>query len=383
MNNAISRRLLLGGGGAMAGASLLPANASAGFSVGGTCKGLKPGKMASLYGPDPKDAHLIFNENPFGPSPKALQALAEASTQGAYYQWPAVQKLMAMIAEKNGVEPNQILITTGSSEILVSIALAYAQKGKTLGPDLFWDTTAKYAVRNGYGEIVRVPMKDGLEVDLPGMKAALTDEIGLVHIVNPNNPTGRLIPADELRAFTKEASKKATVLIDEAYIEISDDPEGNSMVDLVRAGHDVIIARTFSKIYGMAGLRVGYIITTPENAEALSSYMVTSPNVAGIAAAIASYNDEKFLAYSKSRIVEAREMITEATAAVGLNPLPSQTSFVFVDVKKDAEDFRAKMEEKRVLIRGVYGEYKTYSRVSAGFAEDVKRYVEALPHALA
>lgn len=361
--------------------------ASAATVIGGGALGRTQDKQTpiarkNLFGPDPAKAHLVYNENPFGPSPGALKALYDASTQGAYYQGKSVDYLAAMIAERHNVTTDHIVITNGSYEVLTAIALLYTQKGDILGPELYWDSTSMYVVRNGFGKIQRAPMADGLEIDLDALAAGVSDDISLVQIVNPNNPTGRMLNTRKLRNFCKSVSQKTTVLVDEAYIEMADNPERHSMMDLVREGRDVIVGRTFSKIYGMAGLRVGYIIAKPEIAAQVRSFVTSSPNVAGIAAAIASYNDEAFLAYSKSKLIQSREMITEATKAAGLTPLPSETSFVFVDVGMDANVFRDRMAEKGVIIRGTYGDYTTMSRVSTGHLEDVKRYVAALPYAL-
>lgn len=377
MSIQLNRRALIGA--TAAGASVAAFGTGARADVGAKAT---PIARKNLYGPNPSDAHLMFNENPFGPSPGALKALYDASSQGAYYQGKSTAYLSAMIAERHGVETNQIVITNGSYEVLTAIALAYTKTGDILGPELFWDSTSRYVERNGFGKIQRASMADGLAIDLDSLKAKLSDEISLVQVVNPNNPTGRLLDARKLRKFCKDVSKTHTVLVDEAYMEITDNPEKNSMMDLVREGHNIIVGRTFSKIYGMAGLRVGYIITQPEIAEKVRSFVTSSPNVAGIAAAIASYNDNSFLDYSKSKILQARQMIVESTKAMGLNPLPSETSFVFVDVGMDADVFRDRMKEKGVYIRGKYGEYTNMSRVSAGYIEDVKRYVEALPYAL-
>jgi histidinol-phosphate aminotransferase len=187
-------------------------------------------------------------------------------------------------------------------------------------------------------------------------------------------------------AFTKRASKKALVLLDEAYNELTDDPEVNGMIPLVKQGYNVVVARTFSKIYGLAGMRVGYLIAAPEKIEMISQYALGdySLNQAGVAAAVASYNDEPFLAYSKAKVVEAREIISAGLKANGLTALPSSTNFMFVNLgKRSAEDFRAAMAARNVLIRGIYRDYTQWSRVSMGVIKDVEQYVAALPAALA
>jgi histidinol-phosphate aminotransferase len=289
-----------------------------------------------------------------------------------------------MIAEREGLDPEQISLSAGSSGVLTYLAVAASKQGRILGPDLFWDTTAQKAVEQG-GEIVRTPKTADLAIDLDATYDAIDDSVSLVQITNPNNPTGLLLDGDALRSFCRKASKKAIVLVDEAYNELTDDPEYNSMVGLIKEGHNVVVARTFSKIYGLAGMRVGYMMASPENTELMNRYGLGdyAMNQAGVAAAIASYNDSGFLAISKSKIVEAREMVLQATREVGLKPLPSQTNFVFVNLGKlNAEIFRQKMAARNVLIRGIYGDYTNWSRVSMGRLEDVERYVKALPSVL-
>jgi histidinol-phosphate aminotransferase len=171
----------------------------------------------------------------------------------------------------------------------------------------------------------------------------------------------------------------ATLLLDEAYNELTDRPEDNSMIDLVRSGKDVIVCRTFSKIYGMAGLRVGYAITSEANAKMIRSHMMSfGGNLGGVAAAIASYNDTPFLDQSRAAVLEGRAMIIDAVAKAGLKALPSQTNFVFVEVP-DANALRDAMAGKGIAIRGAYRPWARYSRVSTGRMEDVARYAAALP----
>jgi histidinol-phosphate aminotransferase len=297
---------------------------------------------------------------------------------GCYYNDRGHAKLTAMIAERNGVKPAQVVIGEGSTEVLCAAALAWGRKGSILAPELFWDTTVQYAERQGI-KSVRVPLMDDMSVNLPGMAAALDDSVAMVHLCNPNNPTGMLIPPAELKAFIAKVSPKATVLVDEAYNELTDRPDDNSTIDLVKAGADVIVCRTFSKIYGMAGLRVGYAIASEENAAKIRSHQMSfGGNLGGLAAAIASLNDTQFLEQSRAAVLEAREMIVGAVAKAGLTALPSQTNFVFVKVP-DANALRDAMAGKGIAIRGAYGNLNGYSRVSTGKLEDVARYTAALP----
>ncbi|MEM6543827.1 MAG: histidinol-phosphate transaminase [Pseudomonadota bacterium] len=343
-------------------------------------------RLKPAYGPPPGVAKLNANENPYGPSKAALAAIQEASASGAYYVRDSAMALRAMIAERNGVEPEYVALSSGSSGALVACAVEAGQQGNILGPDLFWDTTSRSVEAQGIAELKRMPKTTGLEIDLDAMYAAIDDSIAMAQVVNPNNPTGLLTDSKKLRDFCIKAAKKTTVLVDEAYNEVTDAPDENSMVPLIREGHDVIVARTFSKIYGLAGMRVGYIIAAPEKIEAIGKYGIGwyGLNQAGLAAAVASYEDLEFMAASRAKIREAREMVYAALKDNGLSGLPSQTNFIFADLGSiNANDFRAAMEKENVLIRGVYRDYTNWSRVSMGRLEHVQMYVDALPKVLA
>jgi histidinol-phosphate aminotransferase len=329
------------------------------------------------FGPHSGQALLSRNENPYGPAPSALKAISEFAPMGCYYTDRALARLTAMIAERHQVRPEQVVIGEGSTEVLCAIALAWGRRGAILCPELFWDTTVLYGERQGM-RAIRVPLAADMNPDLTAMAAQVAEGVSLVHLCNPNNPTGMLIAPERLRAFAAQVTPVATLLVDEAYNELTDQPEENSLIDLVRAGADVIVCRTFSKIYGMAGLRVGYAITSEENAATIRSHLMSfGGNLAGLAAAIASLNDTVFLARSLAMVREGRQMILDAAARVGLGALPSQTNFVFVKVP-DADALRDAMAAHGIAIRGAYGRWKTFSRVSTGKLEDVARYAAAL-----
>lgn len=336
----------------------------------------------ALLGPDPGVALLSRNENPYGPAESALKMVAYGGRKGAYYAGEAYGELAKLIAARHGVEPEQIAITTGSGEALSAIALIYGPKGPIVAPRLFWDTTALYAQRLGMATIDRVPLKADMTVDLAAIEARVTPQTGLVQLCNPNNPTGLVADTATMKAAVKRMAAKTTVLVDEAYMELADDPEGNSCVDLMKAGHDVIIARTFSKIYGMAGIRVGYTISSPETAEKIRGTAMSWISGVGLAAAIGSYNDTGFLDYSKGKIVEARDMVKTTCDTLGLDYLPSQTNFVYFKSGLPANDLQAKLAEKQIMIRGQYMDYVDWSRVSMGKIEDVERFCKALPAAV-
>ena len=376
-NPNFSRRSFFAASAALGGTALLAPK-----SVLANPQTATPGVM---YGPPPGVAKLNANENPYGPSPAAIKAMAEASQAGAYYVRESSQKLRDMIAERHGLTRDHVMLSSGSSGVLTFMAMAASKQGSILAPDLFWDTTAKMGVRNSDNGIVRLPKRADLAIDLAAMEKALTNDISLVHVTNPNNPTGSTLESAALKDFCIKASAKTLVLVDEAYNELTDNPDQSTMIPLVKEGRDVAVARTFSKIFGLAGMRVGYLIAKPELLEmigqfGLGDYGLNQPGVAG---AIASYQDEAFLAYSKAKIVEGREMVTAAIKENGLYALPSQTNFMFVDLGKlNAEKFRVAMAERNVLIRGIYRDYTSWSRVSMGKLEHVEMYAKAMPYAL-
>ena len=341
---------------------------------------------SSLYAPPLGIAKLNANENPYGPSPSATRAMAEASTHGAYYVRASAQKLREAIAERHDLSVDHVALSSGSSGVLTYLALASSQKGKILTPDLFWDTTSLMGARNSAFGIERLPKNESLAIDLMAMEAALHDDIAMVQITNPNNPTGTVLDSEELKKFCRTASEKCVVLVDEAYNEVTDNPAASTMIPLVKEGKNVAVARTFSKIYGLAGMRVGYMIARPELLQTVAQFGLGDYglNQAGVAGALESFNDFAFLEYSKSKIIEGREMITEAIRSHDLDALPSQTNFVFVNLgHRNAEKFRVAMAKRNVMIRGIYRDYSQWSRVSTGRLEDIQMYVDALPAALA
>ncbi|MAI90576.1 histidinol-phosphate transaminase [Ponticaulis sp.] len=383
----ISRRFLLTGsaGAAVAGLTAC-ATSSAGSAV---AQGAFTPENASVENPyllgAPEGVALLSrNENPYGPAQSAKDMIAYAASKGAYYtSGEATMMLKEMIAERHGVTPDHVALSTGSGEILSAIALHYGPNGPIVAPRLFWDTTALYASNLGMAEISRVPLTAGMEIDLPAMESMVTESTGLVQLCNPNNPTGLVLPGDVIRPAVARMAAKTTVVVDEAYIELANDEEGTTCIPLIKEGHDVIVTRTFSKIYGMAGIRMGYLIAKPETAQKIQSVVMSWTPSTSIAAAIGSYNDMDFINFSKGKIVEAREMVTTTLDALGLEYLPSQTNFVYFKSGKEANAVQEAMASRMISVRGQYMDYNEWTRVSMGFIEDVDRFCKALPEVLA
>jgi histidinol-phosphate aminotransferase len=371
MTIALSRRSLLGA-----------ASVGTAMALGGAPAIVQATSKPPVFGPPSGIAWLTYNENPYGPSPRAIQAMAEAASKGCYYADDANDRLRAMVAERFGLTPQHAVIGNGSQEVLSAAALEWSRHGPIVCPELMFEEPLQVAKQHG-ARFIRVPLRPDMGIDLAAMAAAAnSSKASMVYLCNPNNPTAMLADPNSLRALSLNLPPQTVLLVDEAYNELTDRPLENSVVDLVKAGRNVIVTRTFSKIYGLAGLRIGYSLSTPANAERINSNIMTIDlSSASLAAAIASFNDETFMAFSKSRIVEGREMIFAAARKAGADVLPSQVNFVFVRVP-DANAVKAYMAERGIIIRGAYGKWKNWSRVSTGKLEDVRRYAAALPGAL-
>ena len=319
----------------------------------------------------PEQVRLIFNENPYGPSPKALAEVARILPLTAYYPDDIEGQLVGLFMERLRLDRKQIFVASGSNEGLQAAMMAFGKQGKILSPSLTYSDHLLYAENLGM-EVKRIPLRADMAIDLEAIARAVDDSVSLVYLCNPNNPTGMAIDGDELRAFCREVSAKVPIMIDEAYNELTDKPDYTSMMDLVREGANILVTRTFSKIFGMAGLRVGYGMGHPDIVKVVRDHVMAWPNGVGLYAAYHSYLDEDFIAFSRAKILQGREMVNATFRRHGIEPLPSQTNFVYADIGRNADAFAEQMAEKNVMIRGAYEGYDTYSRVSMGRIDDLK-----------
>lgn len=318
-------------------------------------------------------ARLNANENPYGPGPKARRAAIAAVEQGAYYGFSAQSELRNKIAASLDVADSAVVLSTGSNEALCAAVTAWGKEGHIIAPALTYSAHLSYARRTG-AVVNTVPLRSDMSIDLDAMAAAVTGDTTMVYVCNPNNPTGLTIDGDELRAFCRRVGRHATVLVDEAYNELTEMPAYTSMLDLVRAGENVVVTKTFSKVYGLAGLRVGYALARDDHAQRLKSHVMSWPNSAGVAAATASLDDPDFVAYSKQKIADGRKIVSDTFARHGIKALPSATNFVYADIGRDAGEFAALMRSSGVIIGRVFQPYKNWARVSMGRLEDIRRF---------
>jgi len=341
--------------------------------------------MASPPGIDQLKARLLANENPYGPSDKVRLAIMESCAMGNRYGHGDAARLIDMIAEKEGVPKEYILLGPGSTDLLEKTAIVQFRKGGNIvSGDPAYMSLIKTALAFD-AEWKRVPLLRDYAHDLDAMAGAVDGDTRLVYICNPNNPTGTITPAGKLRAFCAAASEQAPVFVDEAYLEFLNDPEASSMIDLVRAGKDVIISRTFSKIHGMAGLRIGYIVALPERIEKISSMVRGTMGlcVTSLRGAIASMEDTVFQANSQKWTAEAREYVYGELEKMGFDYIPSHTSFILFPIDMPGKDFLEKMYAEGVGVRAFEIDDKPYCRVSMGTKEELALFASSLKKVLA
>lgn len=321
---------------------------------------------------------LVFNENPYGPSPRALAEVKKILALTAYYpdspyDYPIRDKLVAAIAANHDLGAEHLFVSSGSNEGLQAALMAYGKKGGVLTPALTYDAHLGYAETLGI-PITRVALREDLQVDLTAMEERIDESVSVVYLANPNNPTGLPIDPEKLRKFCRQVGDRALVIVDEAYNELTDDPQRDTMVDLVREGENILVTRTFSKIFGMAGMRVGYGMARPNIIGNTFRHIMAWPNGVGLTAAYHSYIDRDFIKFSRDKVREGRAMVQKTLADVGLKPVPSQTNFVFVDAGRDAMTIRRTMAEEGVLINAGYEGYPHYLRISMGKLEDLNTF---------
>lgn len=336
--------------------------------------------------PEPEKllAKLNANENPYGPSPKAIEALQGAAHKGNRYAWSELFELVGKIATKEGVDPKNIMMGPGSSDLLEKTAMVlFMNGGNIVSADPSYMSLIRVAEATG-ASWKGIPLKEDWSHDLKAMEAAIDSETKLVYICNPNNPTGSLTDAKALLDFCSRVSDKVPVFIDEAYLGFLEDGDQQSMVSLINEGKDVIIARTFSKIHGMAGLRVGYVVAQEKTLDKIQEITRGGMGISfpSIYAAMASMDDVEFQTKSRTLNTEVREYVCAYLKKMGCDYIPSYTSFVIFPIEMDGKEFLKKMTSKKVGVRAFEIMDKNWCRVSIGTMDEMKIFTKALSEVL-
>jgi histidinol-phosphate aminotransferase len=341
---------------------------------------------ASALAADATAIRLNSNENPLGPGEKALAAIRGAFSEANRYPFAPESAVQAAIARAHNVTADHVLVGCGSGEILRTAVSAYVAPARPLvaGSPTFEDP-ADYARALGL-PVIDVPVDRQLRLDLDAM-GGRAKGAGLVFFCNPNNPTATVHGAAAVAGFAahlNRTSRDTTILVDEAYHEYVDDPDYRTAVPLALDNPRVIVSRTFSKVFGMAGLRIGYAVARPETLAPLRRFKLgAGVNVLAAAAAIAGLEDADHVAAERARNRDVRQFTRDALARLGYPSAASQTNFLMVDVRRSIQGVIDGCRREGVLIGRPFPPLTTYARISVGTMAEMQRAVDVLGRVLA
>ena len=368
MNPVINRRNLLWGGASVAGAAL--AERLTGSSVR-----FMNSAVAQIAAPT-APIRMSSNENPYGPSKLAFDAMQAAFSQSNLYGGIGNQ-VIALQASIENVTPESITMSAGSGELLQAAGiLASLDKGSIVAPYPTFGQLLRAAEEMG-SEIINVPVDESMHIDLNAMYAAIRPDTKMVYLCNPNNPIPSIIEKKALEDFVRTVAKDRLVFIDEAYYEYVDNPEFSSMMPLITEGvNNVIVARTASKIHGFAVLRVGFGFAHPELIERINMVKTGSISILAQHAALVAYGDKEFQDFARARNKEGLAIVEGMLDELGLRYVKSNANFVFFETGIDNEAFRASMRQANIMVGRLFQPYPTWARVSIAKPEEMQYFVQ-------
>jgi histidinol-phosphate aminotransferase len=328
---------------------------------------------------------LASNENPLGPSPKALEAMREALDSVNFYPDGACLELTQKLAAKLNVDPDGIIFANGEDNIISLISKTFLNDGEEMimaDPSF---SSFEISARAMGAKVVKVPVRPDFFTDLDGILDAVTEKTKLVFLCNPNNPTGTISTRDQVDEFLNKLPQSVLVILDEAYKEFVDDPAYPEGLDYVRAGRNVLVSRTFSKVYGLAGVRVGYAVGHPDFIGGMKRVREAfATNRLAQIAAVAALDDDEFLEQVITMNREGREYLYQEFERLGLPYVKSETNFMLVDTKKDVREVFVELQQQGVIVRPAYiWDMPTWLRVSVGTRDQNEKFIQTLEQSLA
>jgi histidinol-phosphate aminotransferase len=328
----------------------------------------------------PGPLRLNANENPLGLAPSARSAVLDGMAEANRYPFAAMGPLREAIAARHGTTTTHVVLGNGSTEILRIAAAAGGANALLLTAHPTFEDVTDYARPFSYA-VERVPLTATWAHDIPAMRerAARTSGPVVVYLCNPNNPTGTLTPCDEIEAWIAEAPRRVFFVVDEAYFDFVDDPGYWSFDRLAVERPNVLVVRTFSKIFGMAGLRAGYGIGHPDTIARLAAHATqNTPNHLAQVAAIASLRDPDLIERGRATNARARAIVVDALAELALACLPSHANFVMHRIPGDLRAYQRRMRDRDVFVGRAFPPMLTYNRVSIGLPAEMEEFVAVL-----
>ena len=322
---------------------------------------------------------LASNENPLGPSPRALGVLSEGMATLHRYPDGGAFRLREALADRWKVTPDHVILGNGSDEILGFLARTFLAPG---GEAVMADQTFviyKMEVMAAHGKPIIVPLTQWRH-NLPAMADAITDRTRLLFVCNPNNPTGTMVPTADVATLMERIPPHVIVVFDEAYYEYVRNSQFPDSMTYVKQGRDVIVLRTFSKIYGLAGLRIGYGITTPEITNFLNRVRPPfNANSLAQRAALAALGDDEHVARSRTVNGAGMGQLTAGLKGLGFDPVPSEANFLYFDVGRDGRAVFEALLREGVIVRHIED---SMLRVTIGLEEENAAFLAALKRVL-
>lgn len=331
---------------------------------------------------------LNSNESAYGFSSLVKKALDKKATDLSLYPFKAEADLRTDIARFYQVKEDRVCVSNGSSAAIQAtiyavnnLAQEFNMPLRIINPNPTFEFPVAYAKPLGI-EVVNFDLDSKFNMDIDAMKKSERefDGISLVYLCNPNNPTANIMSANDLYSWIRNAKQTTIFLIDEAYAEYVIDPSFKSGIDILKEGaKNIIVTRTFSKIYGLAGLRVGYAITTPELQRRISEFLQLSGiNICGAVAASAALNDFNFRQYCVNSNVKSRQIVTKGLDSLGLRYAPSHANFIFHEITGSYEDFVKNMKNQNILVGRQFPKFDNFCRVTLGTPQQAEYYVKVL-----
>lgn len=333
---------------------------------------------------DPTDLVLLnSNENPYGPAPVALAAMVKAHGIAGRYPDYVADQVQEALARLHSVQPEMVQLTCGSTEMLKVATQAFLGPGKRLVmADPTFEAPEGYARLTG-AEVVKVPVDANYRLDLEAMAKAASVRAGLVYVCNPNNPTGTFVSQPALAAFLERVPAESVVLVDEAYYHYVEHPDYATALDFVHAGRNVIVTRTFSKVYGMAGLRLGYGVARADLIRQMRPHQVfESWNVMACAAALASLEDPDVVERNRRLNSAARAYLVGEMERRGYAVIPSETNFVMIHLHREVTPIIEAFYRAGIAVGRLFRGLPEHLRVSIGTQAELEKFVAAFDSVL-
>jgi histidinol-phosphate aminotransferase len=352
------------------------------LGAGAAFAALRPALSFSESTPKPTEikssdvVRLSSNENPYGPSPAALKAMTAAFALAWKYPDETQDDLVEALAKLNQVAKESILCGAGSGEILKVAVAAFTGPGKKLVVgDPTFEAAAGHAKASG-AEVVRVKLNSAYAHDLPKMSEAMG--VGLHYVCNPNNPTASITPKGELRAFLAKVPRETIVLVDEAYHHFVESSDYESVIPMVKDYPNLVVARTFSKIYGMAGLRCGYCVAQPDKIELMRAQQSwDSVSIMAIVAARASLDDSAQVTNGRKNNSEVRKYVCDELDKLKFSYIPSHANFMMIDMRREVKPLIAAFKDRKVQVGRLFPPLPNFMRVTIGTRPQMERFVAA------